>query len=95
MNDSQWVKLNVALRFIMLGVLVWVGLQVLWYHYGYQDPDDSKLIDKIGRNVTCKQAFFYYAENALGLWNASSRDRELKIYNVSEFYNNLNISKVE
>ena len=85
MNDSQWIKLNVILRVILIVIMLWVLGQVVYYHYGYSDPDDQLLIDKVGNNITCKQALYYYAEKELGIFNNTNREENLKKFNISDW----------
>lgn len=50
------------LRLISIVILLAIGISILYFRFGYVDPDDSMIIDKIGRNITCKEALLYYAE---------------------------------
>ena len=87
-NSDYLIKLekrNMILRIISIVILLAIGISILYFRYGYLDPDDSMIIDKIGRNVTCKQALLYYAENEWGLNLESNTTIPIKQLDFSNF----------
>jgi hypothetical protein len=88
MDDKIWIRMNGVLRFIMIIVLIWIGIQILYNKFGYEDPDDSQISYDLGNltlTVTCRDALYYYA------------DKEWHIYerkNISYKYPEINISKL-
>lgn len=83
MDNNQIVQLekrNFYLRIGIMAMLIVIALLVLYFRFGYTDPDDIGLIDRIGRNVSCKQAMeFYIAEK----WGYEDAPLQNNIYNIS------------
>jgi hypothetical protein len=72
---------NFYLRLTIILVLILIALLVVYFRYGYTDPDDVGIIDKIGRNVSCREALNYYAEHKWGY--TDNQEPDLSLMNIS------------
>lgn len=71
MDNNTWIKINVVLRIVMILILLGIGSLIIYYKFGYVDPDDSAIITLIGDNITCKEALYYYAEKELKVFDTA------------------------
>lgn len=86
MEEIKWQKRNFWVRIILIGILIYIAGYVIYYHYGYVDPDDQVLYDALSnKTITCKQALYYFAENELGIYNRNTRKENLDTLNISDW----------
>ena len=80
----QLEKRNMVLRIISIVILIVIALSVLYFRFGYSDPDDSSLFNQMGDKVIdCKTALYYYSEKELGYKLQPPRDLSNITLNLS------------
>ena|SRR3990172_1484321 len=83
-----WERINAGLRIMIIMILIAILFSITYYKFGYEDPDDSKLMSYLNGqnvNITCKQALYYYAENKLQIFNESQREENLQKFNITNW----------
>lgn len=91
MDDTAYLisleKRNFWIRLGILLILLVIAVAVIFFKYGYTDPDDSALFDRLGTKIiSCKDALYYYAEKELKIFNESKQIVNLSSYNYSKLY---------
>jgi hypothetical protein len=84
--EIKWQKRNFYVRIVLIGILLYIAGYVMYYHYGYEDPDMQILYSEItNTTITCKQALYYFAENELKIYNTKNRTDTLQRLNISNW----------
>lgn len=65
MDDKHWIRLGVYVRIALIALMLLIGIEMLYFKFGYVNPDDAKMTYDLGnitREVTCRDALYYYAD---------------------------------
>ena len=78
MEIESWQKYYLYARIVIIFLLGMIVLGIVWFRFGYVDPDDSALFDMMGnRTVSCELAMYYYAEHEWGVTTKPVYQRDL------------------
>lgn len=76
---------NFYLRIVLIVIMFVIAMSVLYFRFGYNDPDDSALFNQMGDKVIdCKTALYYYAEKELHMELQPKKDLSNYTLNLSK-----------
>lgn len=86
LEEIKWLKRNFWVRIILIGILIFIAGYVVYFHYGYLDPDMQTLHNEMtNQTITCKQALYYFAENEMHIYDKDNRTQNLQRLNISDW----------
>ena len=86
MEDNSWIKLNVYLRIIMIALMLLIIISIIYFRFGYTDPDDSQLkydLGNITKTITCRDALYYYADKELHIYEKKNISYNPNLYMIN------------